>query len=98
MYAIKIVCKEVKGQSGSTIVYEGNIVYVGMVSEGITTYHSIVVAGTDLLVWDTFEEADKAAKKLTKKLHPWYIKAKSYEIVKVQPVYKVVGYELKEKQ
>lgn len=96
MYAIKIVCKKVKSSSGGIIIPEDAVVYLVDGEWGTTTYSSFVVAGTDLLVWDTFEEADKAARKLTKKLHPWYIKAKSYEVVEVQPVYKVVGYELKE--
>ena len=96
MYAIKVVCKRVKSSSGRIIIHEDAVVYLVDGEWGTTTSSSFVVAGTDLLVWDTFEEADKVAKKLTKKLHPWYIKAKSYEIVEVQPVYKVIGYELKE--
>lgn len=96
MYAIKVICKEMRSKDGGIITREGDVVYLLDSEWGTTTYSSFVVSGTDLFVWDTFEEADKAAKKLTKNLHPWYIKAKSYEIVEVEPVYKVVGYKLKE--
>lgn len=96
MYAIKIVCKEVKSSDGYLLTREGSTVYLVEDEWGITTRSVIFGAGANLLIWDTAEEADKAAKKLTKKLNPWYIKAKSYEIMEVNPVYNVIGYELKE--
>ena len=97
MYAIEVTCKEVLGKEGYCLVEEGDVVIVIVVEGefGLSTCREEFLEYHTPLTYDTVEEAEKAAKTVVKMLNPWYIKAKSYKVVSVEPVYeaKIVGWK-----
>lgn len=94
MFALRIVCEEVRGKDNRVITCDGDVVFLVDSEWGHTTSHEEWV-GDRLITFDTAEAAHKCANKL--KPHPWYIRPKSYEVVCVEPVYetKMVGWKVK---
>lgn len=68
-------------------IKEGSRLVVSTSEYGPTCYVEEMLNKQPVL-FDTFEEAERTAKEWQP--HPWYVEKKSYEIVKVRPVYKQV--------
>lgn len=96
-YAIKVVCKQVLDQDGFSLMEEGEVVFLVEDEYGHSTCSESWLHYSTLLTYETYEQADGVARRLTKHLNPWYVEAKSYEIVEVKPIYetKIVGWEIK---
>lgn len=95
MFAIEVTCKEMLGKEGYRLVEDGDVVILVEDEFGLSTCREEFLEYRTPLTYDTVEEAEKAAKTVVKMLNPWYIKAKSYKVVSVEPVYetKIVGWK-----
>lgn len=102
VFAIIVTCKEVKGESGGTLIHDGAKVVVINESEGWVSHtcRSLWAGETipkDAKTFPTREKAEAFARYLDsdeakndtswwKTWHPWYVQPKSWEVVELKPV------------
>jgi hypothetical protein len=93
VYAIKITCVDAKAFDGSIVVRKGTVVWLRKSGYFPTFSLGDLLNRDDLIVFDTYEEAEKAMGGRTPK--PWFYSHGTIEIVKVEPSYKQVlrGFE-----
>jgi hypothetical protein len=95
VYAVKILCEEVKTTDGRILTKELDEVWLCRGEWGPTTRHSLSAkadAAMDLMVFDTLEDAMVVGGKMVEKHHVWYHKPRHYVFVQVEPAYKKVQF------
>lgn len=98
-YAIIVTCAEVRGESGAVIVSEGSkrALVNGEWVRGGTSHIFEGVLPSDVHTFDSREEAEAFARDLDSPeskantrwwmtWHPWYVEAKSWEVVELEPI------------
>ena len=88
MYALKVTCKRALSGAGSIITLAGTVVWVTKDDWSWSSSHWVLADCSDLVTFDTREDAEKAAKKW--KGHPWYYEPAKVEVVEVEPIYRQV--------
>ena len=87
MYAVKLICDDAKASSGHIVVKKGIVAWLRK-SDYFPTFGGCLKHLCDLIVFDTYEEAEKSMEGQTPM--PWFYKLGTIEIVKVKPIYKQV--------
>lgn len=93
MYALKIICEEVKATDGRVLTKAFDEVWLCVGEWGPTTCHSISAnadAGVDLMVFDTLEDAMVRGGMLVERHHVWYHVPLQYVFVQVEKVHRKV--------